>query len=334
MLRNNLLKPIGLAILVIISVVLPFLLGEYYVDVLIKLLIDIILVVSFRFITLMGGWSLAHIPLWGLGGYVSAILGKTFGWPFWLNLPLAGIGVASVALIMGYPLARTKGFAFFLASFAAGEAMRLSWTRFPVPFGGHQGLSGIPSPESIPIPGLQTIDFGQAIPYYFLALMVTTLCLMLIYRLERCRIGDTLKAIYAQENLSKSIGINITEYKMLAFVIGAFFAGIAGALLVYRMHVIYPSGFSFVYALYLLVWVIVGGYHTFAGPILGVVTLTLIQELLRPLMEWVPMVFGFILILTILFLPGGLESLPKRISPLVEKIQMIGRRIMRYATRR
>jgi branched-chain amino acid transport system permease protein len=325
--RNDLLKFVGLAVLAVGLVTVPFLIGEYYVDVLIMLFINVVIVVSFRFISLMGGWSLAHIPLWGLGAYATAIMARTFGWPFWLTLPLAGLCVALVGLIMSYPLARIKGFAFFLASFAVGEAMRLAWTRLPIPFGGHQGLTNIAAPESIPLPGLQAVDFGHAIPYYFLTLVVITLCLMIMYRLEKSQIGDILKAINSQEILAKSVGINIIKYKMLAFVIASFFVGIAGVLLAHRIHAIDPSGFGFVFTLYMLVWVIFGGKGSFAGPILGVCILTVVHELVRPLMEWLPMFYGAVLILTLLFLPEGFIGLTRRMS---SWWQMTGRRIISY----
>jgi len=134
--------------------------------------------------------------------------------------------------------------------------------------------------------------------------------------------------------LAKSIGINIIKYKILAFVVASFFAGIAGVLLAHRLWAITPQQFGFANTLYLLVWVILGGYHTFVGPIIGVCVLTGLSQLLIPLAEWVPMVYGVILILTLLFLPEGLEGLSRRMSPLVEKMQMMGRGIMRYATRK
>jgi branched-chain amino acid transport system permease protein len=312
--RNNLSKPIGLAVLAVIVVALPFALREYYVDVVTMLLTNVIVVVSFRLITTTGGWSLAHIPLMGAGAYATALMTGTFGWPFWLTLPLAGLAAGLVGLAMSYPLVRTKGFAFFIASFAAGDAMRLCWMRFRVPFGGHRGLTNIPAPEAIPIPGLRTIDFGEAIPYYFLALVVTTLSLVILYRLDKSRIGDTLKAINSQDSLAKSVGINITQYKILAFAIGSFFAGIAGVLLAHRLWAVEPQQFGFGITLYLLVWVVFGGTRTFAGPIIGVTVLTGLGELLDPLAEWVPMIYGAILISTLLFLPEGLEGLPRRLA--------------------
>jgi branched-chain amino acid transport system permease protein len=325
MLRRNLSKPLSLAVLPIILVALPFFLRGYYVDVLTILFINIILIVSFRLMATTGEWSIAHVPLMGAGAYATALMGIHFGWSFWLTLPLAGLTAAIVSLAMSYPLLRMKGFTFFIGSFAAGEAMRLCWTRFKVPFGGHWGLTGIPSP-SIPIPGLQAIDFGGTIPYYFLTLVVTVLCLAIMYRLDKSRIGDTLKAIHSQDILMKSVGVNITRYKALAFVTASFFAGISGALLAHRLCSIDPTQFNIHATMYLLIWAVFGGTATFAGPIVGVTALTVVAELIRPFHEWMYVIYGVILIATLIFLPQGLESLPRRMSPLVEKIPLIGRR--------
>ena len=172
---------------------LPFVLSHYYVDLLTMLFVNIVLVSSFRLITTIGDWSLAHVPLMGAGAYASALITGTLGWPFWLSLLLSAIIAGAVALVMSVPLSRTKGFAFFIASYAAGEAMRLCWTRFDF-FGRHTGLANIPDPGSI-----GAVDFSRPIPYYFLALLITAVCLWLMYRVSHSRIGATFHAIQSQK---------------------------------------------------------------------------------------------------------------------------------------
>jgi branched-chain amino acid transport system permease protein len=302
-----------LGTLPVVLISAPFAISGYKVDVLTNLLINIILAASFRLITTTGGWSLAHVPMMGCGAYATALLAGTLGIPFWFSLPLAGLAAGLTGMVISYPLARTKGFAFFVASFAAGEAIRLCWIRFKIPFGGHKGLT-VPPP--VLFKNVAWLDFAEAVPYYFLALVVTVVCLAIMYRLNHSRIGDTWRALASEENLAKSVGINITKYKMLAFSIGSFFAGIAGVLLAHRLWAIEPRQFGFTTTLYLLVWVVFGGSHTFAGPIIGLVVLTFLSELLRPLVEWVPMIFGTIIILILIFLPNGLESLPERLRML------------------
>jgi len=308
-------KAVGLGALIAFLVAVPFFISTYNTHVAILLFINIILVSSFRLITTTGGWNLSHVPLMGLGAYISAILAKSYGLPFWVTLPMAGLGVAAAGLVFSLPLRRTKGLAFFIASFAAGEALRLSWTRLIVPFGGHRGVYLIPAPDFSPIPGLQSVDFVQPMPYYMLALSVMVVCLLIMYRVDTSRIGHTFKALYSEGSLAKSVGVDIPGYKTLAFVIGALFAGIAGGLLAHYMRAIDPSSFGFTATLYLLVWAIFGGTHSFAGPIVGVTVLTVLHTILEGAMssEWIPLVYGIILIVTLVFLPGGIESLPERL---------------------
>lgn len=307
--KNNANKIVGLAILIGFLVVVPFSVSGYKVDFLTMLFANIILGASFRVITKTGGWSLAHVPMMGVGAYATALMAGKLGIPFWFSMPLAGLAGGLVGLAISYPLVRTKGFAFFVASFAAGEALRLSWIRFKIPFGGHQGLI-VPIPESIP--GTAFLDFGEAIPYYFLTLLVTAVCLIFMYRFDKSRIGDTMQAVHSNEALAKSLGINVNKYKMIAFSVGSFFAAIGGVMLAHRLWAIEPHQFGFTTTLYLLVWVVFGGSQTFAGPIVGVVVLSILGEILRPLADWEPMVYGIIIILTLIFLPDGLESLPKQ----------------------
>jgi branched-chain amino acid transport system permease protein len=318
--KSSAARWVWLSLLLLFMGVLPFTVSGYKVDFFTMLMVNVILAVSFRLITTTGGWSLAHVPMMGAGAYATALLTGKLGIPFWFSMPLAGLAAGLIGLLISYPLARTSGFAFFVASFAAGEALRLCWIRFKVPFGGHKGLD-VPFPESIP--GLAAVDFSKAIPYYFLTLAVTVISLAVMLRFDRSRIGDSMKAVHSHENLAKSLGINADSYKMLSFAIGSFFAGIAGVLLAHRLWAIEPHQFGFTTTLYLLVWVVFGGTHTFAGPIVGVVSLSLLSELLRPLADWVPMVYGVIIVLTLIFLPNGLESLPSKIESAYGKLWKI-----------
>ena len=320
--RNPSRRVISLPIIAVVLITLPFILSRYYVDLTIVFFAHIILAVSFRLITTTGDFSLAHVPLMGMGAYTSAIISKQLGWPFWISLPLAALASTLVGLIMLYPLLRMKAFAFFIGSYAIGEALRLSWIRIGI-FGCHRGISGISHP-SLSIPGLGVLDFSGATPYYFLTLVITGLCLMIMYRIERSRISDSFKAIHSEEALAKSVGINVTAYRLLAFEVGTFFAGISGVLLAHYFGHIDPHQFDLTTGLYLLIWVVVGGYTTFAGPIIGVTFFTLLGELMRPLGAWMPLVYGCILITSLLFLPDGLEGLPKRIVPLVQRMILKG----------
>jgi len=156
---------------------------------------------------------------------------------------------------------------------------------------------------------LGPIDFYEAIPYYLMTLVITLVCLFIMYRIDRSRIGNAFKVIYEDDILAESIGINVRRYRSFAFVLGSFFAGIAGALLAHRLSAIDPHLFALDEMVYLLVWVVVGGTTTFAGPVIGVAVMTFLFEWTRPLLAWRPLFFGAILIGFLIFMPGGLESL-------------------------
>src|SRR4030042_4266171 len=110
--QKNGLRVAGLGILLALLASVPFFAGTYYIHIMTLLLINIILVSSFRLITTTGGWNLAHVPLMGLGAYISAILAKSYGMPFWATLPLAGLGAAVAGLVFSLPLRGTKVPAF------------------------------------------------------------------------------------------------------------------------------------------------------------------------------------------------------------------------------
>lgn len=301
--------------------VLPFRLGQYNVGVLIFLLINLIMVVSFRLIVTTGAFSLAHVALMGVGAYTSALLTRFGGWPFWATLPMGGLFAGLTAMLISYPLVRMRGFAFFIGSFAFGEAIRLSFLKFKYPFGGASGIISIPHPGSISLPGGSTINFANATPYYFLTLIVCAISLFIMYQINRSRLAQTFESIYSQEDLAQSVGISLTRYKTLAFVIGSSFAGIAGVLMAHYQGVIDPHLFAWTPMMYILIWAVVGGTHTFIGPIIGASLFTGIDEALRVYAEWRPFFYGIILIIVLLFLPGGLESLPEKIRPLARRLR-------------
>jgi len=291
-------------------VLLPHVLSFSQQEILVLLVINVLLVVSYRMQTLTGEWSLGHVVIMGVGAYTSALAAKA-GVPVPVAMALGAVGAALVAYLLSFPLLRMKGFYFLIGSFAAGEIIRLIWKRFTEPFGGPKGLKLIPSFPDIEI-GPLSIDFYEPVNYYYVTVIVVAVSLFILYRIERSRLGLTFHAIHWQDKLAESVAIDTTRYRTLAFVIASFFAGLAGALYAHYVGTINPSRFDVAEMIYVLIWAIVGGTATFAGPILGVVVLTVINEvILRGLGvdQMRPMFYGAILIAAILFLPTGLESL-------------------------
>jgi branched-chain amino acid transport system permease protein len=314
MLKNNLLKPkpVGLLAAITALVVLPFFLQMYYLSILTMFLINLIIVTSYRVVINTAGWSCCHLVVVGLGAYTTAILTKIVGLPFWPTFLLGGLVAALVGLALSYPLLRTVGFGFFISSYAAGEAITLTWLRLKFPFGGYEGLLKIPSPGAIP--GLPMIDLSRPIPYYFLVLGVTLVSLLIMYQLDRSRLGATLRAISLQGGLAESVGIDTMKYNRLAFTVASLFCGIAGVLMAHYSGSVSPGEFGVLPLLYLFVWVVVGGVDTFAGPIIGLSVMTGVSQALVSVIAWMPLIYGCILIFMLLVVPEGLESIPRRVS--------------------
>lgn len=301
--------------------VLPYLLSYSQQEIAVLLVINVLLVSSYRLLTLTGEWSLGHVVIMGVGAYASALLAKRIGVPVPISLLLGGGIAAATAAVLSFPLFRMKGFYFLIGSFAAGEIIRLIWKRFTEPFGGPKGLKRIDAFPDIDI-GFMSIDFYEPVNYYFLALIVVSASLFVLYRIERSRIGLTFHAIHWQDRLAESVGVDTFRYRTLAFVIASFFAGIAGGLYAHYVGAVNPTRFGVDQMVYVLVWAIVGGTATFHGPILGVVVLTVINEIvLRALgLDTArPLIYGAILILSVLYLPKGLESLVPRVRERVRR---------------
>ncbi|MGD9502403.1 MAG: branched-chain amino acid ABC transporter permease [Methyloceanibacter sp.] len=329
-LSNGLSWALGLLLLAGL-IVLPRIVTLSQQELLVLLVINVLLVTSYRLLTLTGEWSLAHVVIMGVGAYGSALMSKELAFPVPLAM-LAGACLAGlVAFLLSFPLFRMKGFYFLIGSFAAGEVIRLiwKWSELSWLFGGPKGIKLIP-----PVPDIEflSVDFYDPVNYYYLCLIVVTGALFVLYRVERSRIGLTFHAIHWQDKLAESVGVNTFAYRMLAFVIASFFAGLAGALYAHYVGTVNPNGFGVEEMVYVLIWAIVGGTATFYGPILGVVVLTILNEvILRALGvdEMRPLLYGALLILFILFLPQGLESLV-----LKAKAWLVARRARREGAER
>ena len=294
----------ALAPLIIGLCILPFFARAYVVEVAMLFFIYIMLAQSYRLIVTVHDWQLYHIVLYGVGAYTSGLLAKNFGIPIWVTIPIGGAMASLVGVGIVWPLLRTKGWGFYIATYGLAELVRLTWLKFRNPFGGSTGIIDIPYP-----PVVAGIDFGARIPYYFFSLGVMLAIMYMLFRIERSRIGDSFKAVSMDPLLAESTGISIPRHRLLACAMGSFFAGIAGGLLVHRLGAVDPKIFNIVTMLYLLIWVVVGGTNTFWGPVIGVSVMQTLFELSRPLIQIRPMFFGLSVVFVLVFMPGGIEGL-------------------------
>ena len=293
---------------------LPHLLSFSQQEILVVLVINILLVVSYRLMTLTGEWSLGHVVIMGVGAYTSALLTKNLGMYVPVSMILGSLMAAFVAFLLSFPLFRMKGFYFLIGSFASAEIIRLLWKRFRDPFGGPKGLKLIDGLPDINI-GPIHIDFFEPTHYYYFAVIVVAACLWILWRIERSLLGLTFHAVHWQDKLAQASGVDVRRFRTLAFVLASGFAGVSGALLTHYIGTINPNTFDVELMVFVLTWAIVGGTATFYGPILGCVALTVLNEIVLREMGFEqarPLIYGVVMIASILFLSNGLESLVKR----------------------
>ncbi|SPF38190.1 ABC-type amino acid transport system, permease component protein [Syntrophobacter sp. SbD1] len=251
------------------------------------------------YVTLSAGQlSLGNAAFAGIGAYTAGILTMHLNAPYPVSIAAGACMAAMTALLIGTPVLRIRGIFLAMATLAFGEVVRIAAVNLDIT-GGAQGLVGIPNKTTT------LIIYGVlAATTYFLAV------------LGGSRIGWAFASIREDETAAMAMGINTARYKNMAFVLGAFIAGIAGAIHAHLNFIITPGEFGFSAAVQLLIYNVVGGTRSVYGPILGAVILTALPEVLRgagvtagPLRLGVN---GAILLIVILYLPNGLSSLGHR----------------------
>lgn len=315
--KRQQVKSFGIVALIVFLFCVPlFLKNVYWMHILCLACINVLLASSLRTINLTGELSLGQVGFMLIGAYSSALLSMRMGLSVWLTMLLGGLVAAAVALALAYPILRTKGVYFAVLTFLVAEIFRLSAWYTPSLSGGPRGLSNIPPPSAINIFGITAITFNTKSAYYYLLLVIVLLSLVILSRIERS-LGFTWMAIRQNDSLAESVGINVMGYKLIAFVIGCFFAGVAGAMFAHFMHLLttdVTAMFGMLTSIYVVIYMVVGGQARFAGPIIGAVILTLVPEFARPLKEFQPIIFGALVIFIIFFMRQGLIALPYYLS--------------------
>lgn len=297
---------------------LPLFLGDYMILVMILLCINVILGSSLRISMNAGQLNFGIPAFYALGAYTSALLMMKAGVPFVFASLAGGLMAALISLAIGYPSLRLKYVYFLMLTVGIVEIVKAVAIRWESLTGGAVGLPHIPP---ISIFGFELITKA---PQYYFTLFATLVILFVLYRLENSRFGLIIKSTGNAEDLGETVGINTYRYKILAFAISSFFAGLAGSLYAHNMTFVQPQLFGFPLAILVIVYCFVGGLGGFAGPIIGAVVLTLLTEPLRGFGLYERILFGLLLIMVVLFLPGGLLEIPGRISRLIRRIRGLG----------
>jgi branched-chain amino acid transport system permease protein len=252
---------------------------------------------------LAGLLDLGYVAFYAVGAYSYALLAKTFGFSFWILLPLAGCLSSFWGLLLGFPVLRLRGDYLAIVTLAFGEIIRMVLINWVALTNGYAGISGIPRPTFFGVPfnadddgfaatfGLEFFPIYRTIFLYYLILALALLTAFVTVRLRRLPVGRAWEALREDEIACRALGINTTNTKLTAFAIGAMFAGFAGSFFAARQGFISPESFTFLESATILAIVVLGGMGSQIGVAIAAIVMIGGTEILRQL-DFLKQIFG------------------------------------------
>jgi branched-chain amino acid transport system permease protein len=292
-----------------IAIVAPLLSGNlYFLNLLTLMLVFIIFASAWNLLACSGQGSLGHAAFFGIGAYASTLIAVKTGISPYVTIFLGAAVAAFIGILIGLTCVRLKEWFLAMVTFGFAIIIQTITVSLLTPITG--GWDGIASPRllSPDVPGYQLIE-------YYSILAITIASILFIYYLMKSRIGLAFSAIRENELEARTAGVNPVKFRLLAFAISAYLAGVAGALEIHHIGYITPEIFGVDLSFWPVTYVIFGGLGTLAGPVVGTVALTIIWDGLKlfGLTFGRYIIIGILLILVIIFLPRGLVDLPNEI---------------------
>jgi branched-chain amino acid transport system permease protein len=299
----------------LIAAAIPFLTDNMFiVNLAVLMLISIIFASAWNLLAYSGQGSLGHAAFFGIGAYGSTLIAVKLGITPFITIFLGAAVAAFIGVLIGLTCVRLKEWFLAMVTFGFAIIVQTLTVSILAPMTG--GWDGVPSPRlvSASIPGYQQIE-------YYAILIITIAAIVAIWYIMKSRIGLAFLAIRENETEARAAGIDPVRYRLLAFALSAFIAGVAGALQIHHIGYITPELYGVDNSFWPITYVILGGLGTLAGPVIGTVVLTILWEGLKAtgitFARYV--IIGVILILTIIFLPRGLVSLPEQVQDWVKR---------------
>jgi branched-chain amino acid transport system permease protein len=292
------------------AIVIPFLTDNMFIlNLLVLMLIFIIFASAWNLLAYSGQGSLGHAAFLGIGAYASTLIAAKYGIPPLVTIFLGGVAAAIIGILIGLTCVRLKE--WFLAMVTFGFAIivqTLTVSVFAPITGGWDGIASarLISPS---IAGYQLIE-------YYAVLAITAASIIAIWYIMKSKVGLAFLAIRENELEARAAGIDPVRYRLLAFALSAYLAGVAGALQIHHIGYLTPELYGVDNSFWPITYVILGGLGTLGGPIVGTIVLTIIWEGLKAtgMTFGRYVIIGVILILAIIFLPRGLVSLPEKVQ--------------------
>ena len=309
---------------IVFLVFLPYWGGDYLVFLVNLSCLAVVAALGLNILTgYCGQLSLGHAAFLAIGAYTTGLLASNFDLPFWITLPAGGAASALAGVIIGFPCLRLKGLYLAMATMAFGMVTEFAVITWEGLTGGVRGLY-------VPMISIGGHELDTDSKMFYFLVIVTALMTIAASNIVRTRVGRALVAIRDRDVAAEVIGVNLTRYKVLAFAIGSFYAGVAGGLYAYVMAYIHPEHFTLLLSIEYLTMIIVGGLGSILGTIFGAVFIVIIPEFIKMFaqaleslipalegrydQEWNIAAFGLLIMLFLIFEPGGLNAIWGRIK--------------------
>jgi branched-chain amino acid transport system permease protein len=293
--------PATLVCTVVILFSLPLMLNDYYRDIMTLTGLYIVLALGLNIIVGQAGLlNLGYAAFYAIGAYTYAILSTVYGLSFWPGLVAGALCAAGFAVFLGLPILRLRGDYFAIVTLGLSEITRIILNNWNSVTNGPNGISNITRPTIAGYTLHTTQDF------YYLILVIVLISVFAMHRLMSSRIGRAWIAIREDEIAAEAMGINTLRMKLLAFVLGSAWAGLAGVFFAAKMAFVAPESFTFFESVLILCMVVLGGMGSIPGIILGALLLITLPEIFRDFQDYRMLAFGLALVLMMVFRPQGL----------------------------
>lgn len=295
-----------LAMVAVVAIFFPQFLSIYQTNVMTTALMYVVLGLGLNIVVgLAGLLDLGFVAFYAVGAYTYALLNLHFGLGFWTVLPLGGLLAATFGILLGFPVLRLRGDYLAIVTLGFGEIIRLileNWSAFSK---GPSGISSISRPSFF---GIDMSLESSIIYIYYLMIIFVVFTIFVVNRLQDSRLGRAWIALREDEIACQAMGIDKRKTKLVAFSLGAFWAGTMGVVFAAKTTFVNPASFTFLESAIILSIVVLGGMGSIVGVLFGALILILMPEYLRALSQYRMLAFGAILVCMMIFRPQGLIS--------------------------
>lgn len=291
-------------VIFLVLLILPSFIPRFYTYILALIFVTSLLAMSLNLVVGHGGlFQFHHGVFYGVGAYTVALMLKKTSLPMWAGFIAGPIVAAMIGLIIGWLCVRLSRLYFGMLQISLGSLIWVIVFRWYSFTGGDDGIFGIPMPSLLS---------SSKNSYYFI-LIILAICLILMYMILKSPFGSTLQAIRDNPQRCEAIGINVRRHQLIAIVIATFFAGIAGVLFVALERSVFTDLLFWTLSLEIFIMCLLGGWFTFAGPILGAAIMVALRTFVGIFTEYWTLILGIMLILIIFFLPEGVMGYLEKI---------------------